>query len=602
VQKPHDDGFVRHELGLLVPRSAVVPAADALPAALRYAGTYLSYEDITGRKMRPEELMTRLRRLSVEDCLGAIARLSVGLSAASVPVEPEAQARLIRRLAGDGPLGRALEEALHRPEPTVVICEQQLIHLARLAILHADRRPHDDFGGGKLYDEYVTCLLGVTDLLDLGLAVEDRDQRLAWELRQCGLNHHDDTMLLIAIHHAIYRRLWRELRPESADEVEAAFKSATGMSISDYFVVGSAASARFMSNAVNNEDGYPLLRPASYFSAVQLQESDWKPFFGVTARGVDALRAALRREEREYGGTTYGSLTFERWPLCEVEDGTYLPISMAAFDRRITQGVFHILAEAAEEKGCDRRKYTSHFGAPFQELVERTLRRGVKAGVSPIPLHADVPYGTRSAGRRSSDVILGYERNPVLVDAVSGPLQVATTTRGDLGTFEADTKRLVISKAEQLGKRISELLNGEVDLAGIDPSTTSRVWPVVVTSHPFPHRETIIEQVQRWLTESADLADERIGELAVVSAEELAFCEGHMEHGHSFLALIRGWKTGSGARLPFKNYLIQLGGGQAPAGHHYERLWAEAMAITEERIFGKTRTPEEILAALDGHE
>jgi hypothetical protein len=304
-------------------------------------------------------------------------------------------------------------------------------------------------------------------------------------------------------------------------------------------------------------------------------------------------------EQRTYGETTYGSLTFERWPLCEIEEGTYLPISLAALERRITQGVFHVLAEAAERERKDRRKYTSRFGVPFQALVERTLRRGVATGADPAPVHADIEYGSPSARKRSPDVILGYEGNPVFVDAVSGPLQVATLTRGDLTTFKADAKRLVIEKAKQLDERIEEFFAGEMVLQGIDPGAVRRAWPVVVTSHDFPHRDTIIEQVEAWLSEAGVFQNQRIGELAVVSAEELAFCEGHMERGRSFLALLRGWKTGSGPRLPFKNYLIELGNGRAPAGREYEILWAEAIAIVEQRLFGRSRSPDAVLASLE---
>jgi hypothetical protein len=81
-----------------------------------------------------------------------------------------------------------------------IFCEQQLVHLPRLVILHAHRRAPDEFDDRKLYDEWVTCLIAVTGLLDTGLQVEDRDERLAWEIRQSQLNHDAEQLPATALH------------------------------------------------------------------------------------------------------------------------------------------------------------------------------------------------------------------------------------------------------------------------------------------------------------------------------------------------------------------------------------------------------------------
>jgi hypothetical protein len=90
---------------------------------------------------------------------------------------------------------------------------QQLIHLARLVILHGDRRAPDEFNDRNLYAEWVTCLIAVTDLLDAGLMVEDHDERLAWEIRQCELNHHAEQLSTTAIHYELYSMLSPEMLP-----------------------------------------------------------------------------------------------------------------------------------------------------------------------------------------------------------------------------------------------------------------------------------------------------------------------------------------------------------------------------------------------------
>jgi hypothetical protein len=128
----------------------------------------------------------------------------------------------------------------------VIVMEMvnRLRDLARLALLNADRRPHDDFSGGALHDEWLTCLFGVTDLLDADLEIESRNQRIAWEIRQCQLNHHDDTLPAIALHYELYRVLWPNVTHPPAQEAEAAFRRHTGMSIGDYFAIGGSVLAR----------------------------------------------------------------------------------------------------------------------------------------------------------------------------------------------------------------------------------------------------------------------------------------------------------------------------------------------------------------------
>lgn len=438
--------FGHHELGLLVP-IARQPESPVLPNA----SVYLSHRDLPGAEpLHESDLVGSLRKLSAADCLWAIAHLNTRLFAET---RPDARAQLQRRLMveviGDGELGSALEQALEEGIATTVFCEQQLVHLARLVILHADRRPHDDFDSGRLRDEWAKCLIGVNDLLDVNIDIEDHDERLTREIRQCALNHHEDQLPVTGIHHEVYRVLWPEMKNARSAEVEDAFRRHTKMTIGDYFTVGAATLVHLMMRGPDG-NGAPLIKPTEYFASAQMEPSTWRAFFALAARDLDTLRTQLVDEAEEYGEMTYGSLTFERFPLIEIETGTFLPLSMHSLQRRISQGVFHLLKQAAEADGYDHRHYSSNFGKVFQRSVEQTLRRGVAFGSDDVPIAADVRYGSRKQPVDSSDVILGYDRHPVFIEVVSGPLQAGTFTQGHLCCFEADTTRLVVEKAKQL--------------------------------------------------------------------------------------------------------------------------------------------------------
>ncbi len=528
---PPPRGFLEHELGFFVPAGSPRAATRPLNASV-----YPTYKELTGREISRDDVVERLSRLSAADCLWALAHASTRLFAAKTPDEyARLQRDLVPELVGNGELGQALLARLEA-QAMAPFNEQQLVHLARLAILHADRRPHDDFGSGQLVDDWVTCLVGVCDLLDAGLDIEDHDQRLAWEIRQCTLNYAEDTLPVIAIHHEVYRVLWPTHTNASSKQVAGAFRRTTGMEIADYFTVGAAVLARLTLRGLKG-DGLPGIKPAHYFSSAEMPESDWQPFFDATARNLDQLAAELRAETSKFGETTYASLTFERFPLIEVEDGIFLPLSMASLQRRITQGVFHVLSETAEAEGKDRRYFSSNFGVAFQESVESTLRRAVAFEQSPPPIIADKRYGPRNDRKRSVDVILGYDRHPMFVEVVSGPLRAATISlRRSIVQPRPTPKGLLIKKAEQLDRSINDFLSRILKLPGIDPTTTSRVWPVIVTSHAVPHMELIVTDLERWIRHEKYFTDPRIGRLAIISAEELFFCEGAMQKGKSLLA------------------------------------------------------------------
>ncbi len=560
------------------------PPAPGVPAA----DIYITGREVTGNESSEPELTERLARLSAADCLLWIAHLQTRLFAETRPDESaELQRLLVQEALGGTQIGAAVLQQLTKTPGRRVFCEQQLVHLARLVITHADSRPRDEFAAGDLAEEWGCCLLEVNDLLDAGLDTSDEDELLSWEIRQCSLNHHEDQLPVSAIHHEIYRVLWPARQDKRSREAEEAFERHTGMSIGEYFTVGAATLARLAVRGNSETTNLPGIIPERFFSQSRLPEASWRAFFAFAARDIDALATELAAEEQQFGSGTYGSLTFERYPLAEIEPGLFVPISMHSLQRKISQGVFHALSEAAEADGHNRRYYIDPFGLVFQDSVEKTLRRGIAFCPENISITADIQYGTRRRPRDSTDVILGYERNPVFVEVVSGPLRAATITQGHPCCFEADTNRLIIKKTKQLDENIHAFFASELELPGVAPSIVAHAWPVIVTSHPFPHREHIIETIETRVCEAGYLQDERIGTLSVISAEELFFCEGFMQQGRSFLALIRGWKSGPHPELSFKNHLIEEGNGRAPSSEHFERRFAQFNVENMNRVLGR---------------
>lgn len=534
------------------------------------ATIYLSGHEVTGERASEPELASRLAKLSAADCLLWIAHLQTSLFKESSPAEgPDLQRRLVSDVLGDTQIGTATAHRLAEMPSRIVFHEQQLVHLARLVLRHCDRRPRDQFADGALAEHWGRCLLGVNDLLDVHLDTSDERQMLSWEIRQCYLNQHEDQLPVCAINHELYGVLWPARSDAISEEVNAAFFRKTKMTITDYFTVGAATIARLAAQRGRDANMPPGIEPGPFFAQSEIPEPVWRAFFKRAARDLTALADELAGEERQFGATTYGSLTFERYPLAEIEPGLFVPVSMRSLQRRVFHGIFHILRDAAASDRHDRFRYTTKLGPVFQESVENTLRRGVSFSPDRPQIVRDITYGPRRKRRRSTDVILAYERNPVFVEVTSGAPNAATVTRGDLASFADDMTHRVVKKARQLDTNIRAFLSGELQLPGAPPSIVAHAWPVILTLHTFPCRERIAAAVESQLRQKGYLQDPRIGALAIVSAEELFFCEGFMEQGRTFLALIRGWKSGPHRDLPFKNYLIEEGGGRAPSSRHF---------------------------------
>jgi hypothetical protein len=318
--------YGRSELGILIPISDPSSAVRVPSAEI-----YLSDRDLGRQPMREDDLAELLREMSARDCLVAIAHLSTQLFAETRPEESdELQRALIEQMLG--PIAPKVLRALATGMARTVFCEQQLVHLARLVILHGDPRPRDDFNGGALLDDWGRCLIGVNDLLDAGVDVIDGDERLSWELRQCAVNHHEDQLPSSALHYEVYRVLWPELRKGRYEQVEAAFQRHAGMTIADFFTVGAAVLARLAIRGAKEPTALPAINPGEYFSAGELEESTWRAFFSLTSRDLDPLRDELVAENTDAGPSTYGSLTFERYPLAEVEDACTCRCRCAAFN------------------------------------------------------------------------------------------------------------------------------------------------------------------------------------------------------------------------------------------------------------------------------
>lgn len=360
-------------------------------------------------------------------------------------------------------------------------------------------------------------------------------------------------------------------------QADAAFERFTGLSIRKFMAVGMAFSSSFA--AVHEGPvGRAWLDIDSYFAQTKLAAEDIGTFLNVSGTTLDQLRDNLAWEEEQFGATTFGALAFERTPLLMGPDSRAYLISLESLERRVTEGILHILAEGAEGEGGKREDYTSPFGKAFQQWAAACFERVNKGVKDPPKLFVDESYGPKRRSKDTPDVVLRYPRTIVAAEIVSGPMQARTMTHGDLSAFEADLVKLVDKKAKQLTKRIAEILAGEAAEIGLDAEDVGMVWPVIITATSFPVRPEIGPVIRARLKDKGFLLNRKIRPVSIITAEEIAASEGTMVEGVSFVRLLAEWKQNAATGdHPFKNFLIfrEREQRRRPAKHHRD-LYAEA--------------------------
>ena len=558
-----------------------------LPYQLRHGNVYVT-PDALGmtRALTEDEVLSLLKALSVYDCMGMIGRLSTALYVGNARSR-DLQLHLVEWLTASNPdLHTRLRSAIERGR--FALFEQQLVHFARLVLLHASPRPPDGLAGDGARD-FLTCLLSVPDLLyEPDVDLRNSQQRLSWVLRHCGVNRSDERLTLWSTYFEVLRRTWPDLRKTDAVvDADAAFRRYTGTSIDEFMAAGFAFSAGL---GATDDDGLgtcDALDPEAYFASTELQGTSWRGFLGVAAAPLEGLRQRLLEEDRAWGKTVFGSLAIEKTPILLAPDGRTYLVSMPALDRRATYGVLHVLAEGSVEEGLDREHFTAPFGAAFQSWAEDCLARSV-AKAEPRPqLFLDEPYGSKRFPRRTSDIVLRYPKDLILIEVVSGPLQARTVTRGDLKAFDRDLAKLIEKKAVQLDKCASDVLAGLTSGIGLDTQGVGMIWPVIVTSTVFPNRPEVGPVVRERLKQLGVLRGRPFRPISIISAEELAAAEGAMENGASLLDLLRGWKasrkTGDHS---FKNFLLdgEPDKRRIPGSHHLA-MFEEASSAILSHVF-----------------
>lgn len=579
--------------GLLLPMragAAPVTGRGKDHPALKYVHAYLTWEEMSGQALGEPDIVERLARMSAYDVLQALSRLSCMVHASGL-LDLDQQILIMRRIGWPAEILDDVRRALEVSGDgrRVLFFPQQIVHLARLAVLHCDSRPSDDFGDGEHRRAFLECLFGVTDLLeDTDLDAEDVPSTVSWMLRQSAINRRQESVLLWARYYDIFIRTWGDVATPEAFDAAEAFQRFTGMELPDWLTVGFAVYIRFLQYGNGSTEEF-FLDPERWFSEGALDEVVWGAFLAANIQTLDECRTAIQDEEARYGPTQYRCQTFERRPLLAFSDGRVITLALDSLERRATEGIFFELADGAQAEGQPREHFTSPFGLVFEEFVQRALERALPAVGVP-RVYRPHRYVRGGDEVESSDAVVDSGDTVIFGEVVAKRPVVATLTRGDYSAFKKDLADTVLKKARQLHLNIAAYRAGELRFDQLAYDEGQRIWPVLFIVEGFPTMPPIQSVIAQAIADEGWL--QGLPPLAIIDAEELAALEGLLAAGFSFAELLQMWKGDEGlAVLPFANLVDTLDDDRLRAARRaefYEAAWEELTNRIITRVFPRS--------------
>lgn len=561
----------------------------------RYTPTFVTYSELGGGPVDQRWITSRLEKMSAYDCLQMLGRLSCMIDAAPLG-DLQQQLRVMGRLNWPETVKQAAAALLTDGNGGTrsMFFPQQVVHLARLAVLHADPRAPDDFANGALANDFIQCVLAVTELLGEDLRLDREEQVVSFILRQTAINHRPDSVALWTRYYDIFARTWDEVATAEAFDAAAAFEHYTGISLQRWLMVGFAIYTQFLGYGSFRSEDY-LVVPRDFFANTPVEQVEWDAVLAQTAVTLDEARAEIITEEARLGPTVYRCQAFEQRPLLQMpgEAKPLVPFAIDSFERHMTEGIFWVLSDAAMAEGKPREHFTGAFGQVFEEWVQRTFERAIPTvGVKRV--HRARPYQSRHGNVDSTDVVLDYEPEAVFIEVVSKRQQTATLTRGDYAAFSSDLEAGVLKKAKQLDRNITDFRSGTLVLDTMDRARITTIFPVILAIEGFPSMPPMPQIIAREIGRRGLLTG--LPPVALLGAEELAAIEALMEQGANFAELMRRWKVESGFdALPFANFIDltpDLRSRATRRSRYQDECWGELMGSIRHGLFHPADRPD----------
>lgn len=349
-----------------------------------------------------------------------------------------------------------------------------------------------------------------------------------------------------ALQLARYHHLWRQYGDEIGDPrltatPRALFKVATGVEIDLFWALGAALYAFYS----NRETQSPLLL-ADLNS--DLPPEQLTAFTDCVAMSLDEARSRLGRSL-----DPWDYLALQTKPVLRLRGGM-VAVDLPFLADRFTSGLYWFVLDHLQRHD---RKAAHAWSRAYAWMMEDMVRQQLASVAVPLvgPGADAVAYneGALQAmyGGKACDLAVDYGDRWLLVEVKKHTISLDTRVHGRFEKLAKEVEQVVAEAVSQLDAVAQNLLRNEAALTGKARPSMRTIIPLIVVAGTFPFEPTTDAYMRHILKARSWLRDPRIHPLAIIELEDLDCLTSLGEQGQLVPDLLRSWKTGSLAGIPF---------------------------------------------------
>lgn len=453
--------------------------------------TYFTHQIRYGRETTIEEFREALSRYSRDPLVYLCAAISAILKCwqGGAPGR-EAHAHIVRSLFEPGNAEELIRGSLSKEDPHFVFHRQQLLFLAKEAILHCPTQGLDPLVQppgpvGKLF-------LMANDHLHYGFAqTEDYEQKLLNSLTElivvgeCSGYHAFRNSIARA--HLMYSRFGDDLKgdPDYID-LRGRFEKLVEMPIDEFQGLCFSLLSKYFNVDLQSyaKDPNTFFLRQSYFAktAISIERVD------KFVRELSAEPAVLKKVfERQLKGKNDFTL-FRSKPLCFVNDRVFC-IDVGFLSEKLESGPFWRVHFSLTDK--ERDSLHRFWGRLFEHYMNWMLRKSIGKNRKVNILHPSPRY---QDGTEVCDAIIVCGPAAIFAEYKGATFSAKAKYSGDPLLLKAELERNLIQNERGRPKGIAQLAeairrtcrrNDPERINGVDLSNVRAVYPLLVTRDPI---------------------------------------------------------------------------------------------------------------------
>lgn len=546
--------------GAPIPQSAFFIMANP-PSALEQMRVVIDESGVGLPESSVERLRAMAAALGFENTMLAICRLAC--HAWQIRGETEAQLALAPAIFGDADLVAAISRLARRdPGRLEIFPEQHAAVLQRLLVLFGRDVQLGEVEDGDQAIFNQAWLAAATPTAELDRDSPDGpDGHRHWitYLIQNGTYNRVEDSLSSMIRPQI---LLRDLAASEAArlnphfcEIEKWHRETFGFDLAEQFALAFAVSAkaRIFEEAAPIGERSLVGRPylANLTNRLGRSFEDAQELLSAS-RGW--YRAEFEQREDTTANVAWDRIPFDVRPLLRLSNGEFVAISPRAVESWMGDGFYHRTLAAARKRG-EVERFQAFYGWLVEQHVLRVLQHvhPESGSLASCRVFGEQCYG-RGGGRKSPDVAIESGPDLVLFEVCSGRFTLRTVVEGSPEAALADLSRLIFEKANQLDRRLTEFLDGEWGLPGVDTGKVHRIWPVVVSADVLQN-EMLWGEIRDQL--SGLFSQPKVQRLTLLDLSEVEQLAALVERGHALVDLIAKKASGPYAELDFRRFVME---------------------------------------------